>query len=153
MAITLTITETGLQETIKFLETERDNFKFYRSHNQFLRTIIEPWLRQQFSDVFSTSGFNNWAPLDEDTLAQKRKTGRGNQILINTRRYRRACENLDGMKLRRNVLEIVSPIPYAKYLELGTRDIPARPVFKKVADKLRRNIKGLYQEYRASQGN
>lgn len=143
-----TIKERGLDLTIAALATYRGRF---RDYNDFLVREIEPELKDQFTKCFNTKGFGKWAQLDADTIEAKSKGGRVVTPLIDTGRYRRACENLKGKTLGKNSIKIVSPISYAIFHEFGTKDIPPRPVFELVANRMRRKVRKLYREYNRRQ--
>lgn len=138
------ITETGLDETIKFLEDYRKSF---RDYNDFLVEKVEPELKDLFQKCFQTRGFGKWRRLAQSTINYKLSQGRSTDILVFSGAYRAACIKLKGKKLGRNNLKITSPIDHAIYHELGTSSIPERPVFKFVADRMRRKIRKLYREY------
>ena len=149
MSFLVKITATGLAETIKTLETSINTGRNYRP---FLRDVIEPWLEKEFRQVFDTAGNGNWRALKRSTLRSKRKAGYGSQPLIRTGRYRRDTIRLRGKRLRPSSLEITSPVPYAKYLEFGTSRMRPRTVFRRVAQKLRKEISDLWVEYDQKQG-
>ena len=129
------------------INTLRSLPSFDDDHSDFLQNEIEPWLRREFRRCFETDGYGTWRNLDADTLESRRDRGLGSEPLEVSGRYRRACEQLAGKRLRKDYLEIRSPIPYARYLEFGTRTAPARPVFILVAERLREKIERLYVSY------
>ena len=143
-----TIKERGLDLTIAALATYQGKF---RDYNDFLVGVVEPELKEQFTKCFKTKGFGKWAPLDADTRDYKSKRGKRLLPLVDSGRYRKACEDLKGKTLGKNNLKIVSPIGYAVFHEYGTGEIPARPVFKLVADRMQRKMRKLYREYNAKE--
>ena len=142
------LNEQGLDRTIKFLQ---DYSKTFRDYNDFLVREVEPELKNLFKRVFATDGFGKWPRLKQSTLDAKAAAGRTSEPLEFTGRYRRACENLAGKRVGRNNIQIVSPIREAVYQEFGTGNIPARPVFELVAERMRRSIRRLYTRYNARQ--
>lgn len=144
MGLVMTISATGIRETIAAIQKVRAGTRDYRP---FFEEEVAPRLRREFSRVFSTRGYHTWEVLAQSTLLQKAKQGYSTAPLVRTGRYRRTTEKLEGMRLRRRVLEIRSPIPYARYQEYGTRNIPARPVFEEVAQRIERQLPALYRRY------
>lgn len=142
--INISITATGIDETIKSLTKVA---KGLGDHRDFLKEEVVPELKKEFRRVFSSDGFGRWRPLDRDTITQKLEDGYSTTPLVRTNYYKRVTERLQGMTIRRNVLEIDSPVPYAKYHEYGTRRIPARPVFSAVAQQIRPRLPRLYEIY------
>ena len=138
----------GLTKTISNLRNVRRKLG---DHRDFLRTRVTKELSAEFKKCFNTRGYGSWRPLDRDTILEKQEEGFSSQALVRTNRYRRACEELRGMSIRRSSgrsrLRIKSPVPYARYHEFGTRDIPARPVFELVANEMQRKIVRIYRQY------
>lgn len=139
-----TITVTGIDKAIKDITAEANTLS---SHRLFLRREVVPELRKQFRNVFRTRGFGKWQPLAPSTIAEKRSKGYSIEPLVRTGVYRSASRNLRGLRVRRNQLEVTSPITYAKYHEFGTRGRPQRPVFEFVADKMKDELPRLYRRY------
>ena len=144
MSLSMTISLTGIKETIQALT---DVSKTLGDHRDFMRRAVFPELRKQMRRVFQSRGYNTWAPLARSTLREKSRRGYPSSPLVRTGRYRRESASLRGLRIRRNVLELDSPIPYAVYHEFGTRRIPARPVYRLVAERMRRELPRLYREY------
>ena len=116
-------------------------------HRDFLRREVEPELKKQFRKAFRTRGFGTWQPLKRSTLREKARRGYPSTPLVRTGRYRDATEQLLGRTLTRSYLEVRSPIPYARYLEYGTRHMFARSVFGVVGGEMERLLPRLYREY------
>lgn len=144
MPFSIQITTSGIDKTIGALKTAAMGL---RDHRGFLKEEVQPLLKKEFTDVFRSRGYRKWRPLAASTLREKAEAGYPSAPLVRTRNYSRQSAQLRGMSIRRNVLEIVSPIPYAKYHEFGTRRIPARPVFISVADRIRNRLPDLYVAY------
>ena len=142
------ISVTGIDETIKNLQNVARGLA---DHRDFLRIEVFPELKRIFREVFSTRGFGDWPPLAASTLAERRRRGFGTRPLIRTGDYLRNSTGLHGLRLRRNILEIVSPVKYARYHEYGTRRIPERPVFKLVVNRIRPELPKLYRKFRRRQ--
>lgn len=143
MAFTISIK--GINKTIQALEAEARQLS---DHRDFLRDEVAPLLKREFRDVFRSRGYGKWLPLAPSTIAQRRRDGYGTAPLIRTGNYLKNSANLRGQRIRRNVLEITSPINYAMYHEFGTSRIPSRPVFKYVADRIRPELQKLYNDWR-----
>ena len=144
MGLKITITATGIKETIAAIRKVRGGTTDYRP---FFEEEVQPALRKEFRRAFTTRGFQRWEALAQATLIQKAKSGYPVRALVRTGRYRRATEKLEGMRVRRTVLEIRSPIPYARFQEFGTRNIPARPIFEEVAQRIEKQLPQLYRRY------
>lgn len=144
----LTIKLTGVDDAIKMPE---DQARLISDHRAFFRIMVIPELKRYFRDVFSTEGFGEWPPLAASTLAEKRRKGFSSAPLVRTTVYRASSTGLRSTKVRRNVIEITSQVPYAKYHELGTRYIPKREVFEKVADKIRPELPKLWIKWQRRQ--
>ena len=144
-AMQFSISITGINEAIAMLEAEA---KSIRDHNDFLRQVVIPLAKREFDKVFRTRGYGTWKPLSRSTLRGRRKAGYGTAPLIRTGNYYRQSRDLRGLKLRRNILEINSPVEYARYTEFGTRRSPARSVFKLVANELRRELPRRFVQFR-----
>ena len=142
MTLNITITATGIDATIKALTTVA---KQLGDHRDFLKDEVVPELKREFRSVFRSSGYGRWRRLSPVTIQEKLEHGYPTSPLIRTGYYRRASEKLTGLKIRRNVLEIDSPVRYAGYQEYGTRRIPARPVFGSVAREMERRLPKMYQ--------
>ena len=135
----------GIDSTIKALQAEA---KQLSDHRAFLRDEVAPLLRREFREVYRSRGYGKWPPLAPSTIAQRRRDGYGTAPLVRTGNYLKNSANLRGQRIRRNVLEITSPVYYAQYHEFGTRHIPPRPVFKYVADRIRPELPRLYASWR-----
>ena len=85
------------------------------------------------------------------TIGEKQSKGFDSRPLIRTGHYQRASAGLHSTRVRRNELEIISTVGYAKYHEFGTSKTPKRAVFELVADKVREQLPGLYRAYQRSQ--
>ena len=107
----------GIDATIKALQNEARQLS---DHKSFLRDEVAPLLRREFRDVFRSRGYGKWLPLAPSTIAQRRRDGYGIEPLIRTGNYLTNSANLRGQRIRRNVLEITSPVAYAMYHEFGT---------------------------------
>ena len=142
--LTMTLTVTGIDKTIKNLTETARGLGDYRD---FLRKEVVPELKKEFRRVFASRGYGQWRPLAASTIAEKRKAGYPTAPLIRTNYYRRASVALRGMRIRRHVLEIKSPVPYARFHEFGTRRIPQRQVFSAVAQQLEPRLRRLYEIY------
>ena len=140
----MTITDSGIEDTISNLEGIASHLS---DHQEFMTRVVEPALRNEMRRVFRTQGYRSWARLDPQTIRQKGRQGYSIAPLVRTGRYRRSLENLRGIKHRRNVLELDTRIPYAAYLEYGTSRMPARPVFSLVAERIRRELPGLWNRW------
>ena len=114
---------------------------------EFLQDVAVPYLRKDIRRAFQSHGYRTWRPLAQSTVAQKAKGGYSTAPLVRTGRYQRTTESLKGLRVRRNVLELDSPIPYAVYHEYGTRRIPARPVFSLVTKRLERELPRLFDRW------
>ena len=114
---------------------------------EFLQDVAVPYLRKDIRKAFQSRGYRTWAPLAQSTIRQKTRKGFPATPLVRTGRYQRATESLKGLRVRRNVLELDSPIPYAQYLEYGTRRMPARPVFSLVTKRLERELPRLFDRW------
>ena len=143
MPISMSISVTGIPQAIQEVQRASASIEG-RGHQEFLRKIIVPELEKEFARCFE-GGHKDWPPLKPATLREKERLGYPATPLVRTGRYRGASRRLRGMEISRNVIKIISPIPYAKYLE---RD---RPVFGEVARRMRRRIRRLYTNYRQRQ--
>ena len=114
---------------------------------EFLQDIAVPYLKKDIRRAFQSRGYRTWQPLAESTIRQKTRQGYPSTPLVRTGRYQRATESLRGLRVRRNVLELDSPIPYAVYHEFGTRRMPARPVFSLVTRRLERELPRLFDRW------
>ena len=117
------------------------------NHNEFLKDFVEPALRNAFRYAFTSRGYRSWAPLKQSTIRSKTRQGYPATPLVRTGRYRRSAVKLEGLRIRPNVLEVDSRIPYAAYLEYGTRHMRARPLFSIVTQRIRRRLPELYRRY------
>ena len=142
--IDIEITITGVDRVIKALQGVRSELG---SHQDFLRQECVPELEKGFRRCFQTRGYGRWVALDRDTVLEKMEEGYQTAPLVRTGNYQRMCERLAGLTISRNRLEIRSPVRYAPYMEYGTREIPARPVFCFVAEEFSRNINQFYFTY------
>lgn len=140
----MTISLTGVKQTIQQLTQTAE---LVGDHREFMRRVVFPELRREMRRVFSSRGYNTWAALAPSTLRQKARQGYPSTPLVRTGYYRRVSESLRGLRVRRNVLELDSPVPYAIYHEFGTRRIPRRPVFTAVARRLQRELPRLYRQF------
>lgn len=144
MSLNITITETGIDQTIKDWTALARRLG---DHRDFLRSEVVPELRKEFSKVFTSRGYGTWKPLAQSTIKEKQSKGYPPDPLIRTGYYKRTSERLRGMSIRRNVLEIRSPVRYAAYHEYGTRRIPQRSVFCSVAQRIEPRLAELYRNY------
>ena len=144
----LTITETGIDQLRREIRAEARQLS---DHRRFFRIMVFPVLKRLFREVFRTRGYGRWRPLAASTIAEKRRKGYSLDPLVRTQVYRASSTGLRGLRLRPNVLEITSPIIYAKYHEYGTRHIPKRAVFELVAEKIRPELPRLYRQWRRRQ--
>ena len=143
MPINASITATGITETIKNLSMIAEKVG---NHTEFLEDVCVSELRDLFQHCFR-GGHREWQPLDRATILQKLKEGFPTTPLVRTGYYRNSSVRLRGMSIRRNKLELRSPVQYAGYQEYGTRHIPRRPVFGIVTEQLQRRIVRLYRIY------
>lgn len=143
-----TISITGIDQAIKNLTAVAKSFG---NHTRFLRTVVFSLLKKEFRNVFTTRGYGKWKPLAPSTIREKQSKGFDSRPLIRTGHYQRASAGLHSTRVRRNELEIISLVGYAKYHEFGTSKIPKRAVFELVADKVREQLPGLYRAYQRSQ--
>ena len=144
MPINITIEVDGITKAIAALTKVGRGIK---DHRDFLEDAVVPELRKEFSRVFTTRGYGRWRALKPSTVRQKSRQGYPTDPLQRTGYYKRASEKLTGMRIRRNVLEIRSPVPYARYHEYGTGKIPERQVFTAVAQKIRPELPRLYRNF------
>ena len=135
----------GIDEAIAAVTAEA---KMLTDHRAFFRKMVFPELKKLFREVFATRGYGKWRPLASSTIADKRRRGYSSKPLVRTGVYRVSSSGLRGLRLRRNELEITSPIIYAKYHEYGSRHIPKRAVFELVAERIRPELPKLYSEWR-----
>ena len=140
----ISFSATGIDKAIKDLTTIATGFG---NHTRFLRTVVFSLLKREFRDVFTSRGHGTWRPNAPSTIREKGS----NKPLIRTGNYQRSSAGLRGLRLRRNELEITTPVRYAQYHEFGTRNIPKRAVFEIVADRIRDKLPGLYRDYQRSQ--
>ena len=144
MPLRMSISVTGIRETraeLRKVAMELGN------HNEFLKDYVEPALRNTFRYAFQSHGYRRWQPLAASTVRSKTRQGYPATPLVRTGRYRRSATKLEGLRIRPNVIEVDSPIRYAGYLEYGTRNMPARPVFSTVTERIRRRLPELYRKY------
>ena len=113
----LSIKATGVDDAIKLLTNE---VKQLGDHSNFLRSRIVPLAKIEFGRVLASRGYGSWRPLARSTLAQRRRDGYGTRPLVRTGYYRRQSVGLRDLKIRRNVMEIDSPVNYAAFSEFGT---------------------------------
>ena len=143
MAFSMTIQTQGLEQTIQNLQqlaNEQPNV------GPFLSNVCVPALQRLFRSAFD-GGLGGWRPLKRSTRKQKAEDGYPTTPNVRTRHYRNECIRLAGMTISGYNLRIVSPVPYAAFLEFGTRTSPARPVFSRVAREMRKEIGPLYQAW------
>ena len=143
MPIRLSINATGIPEAIKTLKDLEKRVQ-PRSHQEFLREIVAPELSKEFTRIFD-SGHPSWPPLAPSTIAEKARLGYPLRPNVRTGAFRNASRNLHGMQISGNTLKMISTIYYSRYTE------PVRPVYKIVADRIRRRIKRLYNKYKERQ--
>lgn len=145
--INISIKATGIDQAITAIQgVLQDTLIDYRP---FFRAVVEPELKKLFREAFDTRGFGRWPPLAQSTLEQKAQEGFPSAPLVRTGYYKRACTRLQGMRLTRNELCIVSPIRYARYHELGTSRIPQREVFGAVTRRIRRRLPRQFEIWQA----
>ncbi len=72
---------------------------------------------------FAQSGRPAWAPLRPATLKQKKRLGYSSAPLIRNGQLKRSIAG----KVTRNSLRIGTAVPYAKFHQLGTSKMKARP--------------------------
>ena len=146
MAFSMTIMADGLTETIGNMERLRDQ---QPNTESFFRDACVPELRRLFRAVFDGQ-LGGWRPLKASTRQQKVEDGYPARPNIRTGEYRDRCIQLRGMTITRYRLQIISPVRYAAFLEFGTRTSPARPVFRRVATEMRKEIANLYTDWARS---
>ena len=144
MPITGSIKETGIKQTIANLTNIRNTVT---NHTDFLEDVCVPELKKYFAACFKSG--HGWRPLKRDTVLQKAKHGFPAKPLIRSGYYRDTAVKLQQLRIRTNKLEITCIVPYAVYLEYGTRNMPARQVFKPVADMMQSRIVRLYRIFYA----
>ena len=106
-------------------------------------------LQDEFAEVFRSEGYGAWAPLAESTLAQKRRRGYPDDILVATGALKRSYLALRGIRRTKFSLSYRPPadVGYAIYHEEGTSRMPARPVFGSVVDDARRRFPASLRQY------
>ena len=97
---------------------------------------------------FRTRGAGSWPPLSDETVDRKHRAGQPETMLIGTGRLHRAVTTQTAKPVGPDEIAVGGPDmpPYARYLEHGTKDMPARkPVELTPAD--RTLITGLVNDH------
>ena len=137
----------NLDQYIKKLEKDLDNL------DSFYRNEAAKVMKQTFAEVFrnegasrSTSKWRELAPVTRRSRSRRP----GGKILWDTGRLRDSYVHNPVLDIRNNVMTIGSNVHYARYHELGTSRIPARPVLgyaaKIGAPKLQRQLRKHLRE-------
>ena len=143
MRITATINDREVRQLFRRLRDELSDFRpFFDNQGRKI-------LREEFREVFDSEGNGQWAPLAESTLAQKRRMGYPDDILVATGRLKRSYLALRGIRRTKFTLSYRPPadIGYALFHESGTSRMPARPVFGSVVDDARRRFPTSLRQY------
>ena len=144
MSIGLNISVTGIDQAIASITEVAQRID---NHSDFLRNEVEPELKNVFRDIFRSQGNRRWPQLKRSTIQQKTKKGYPSTPLVRTGNYRRQTESLNGLRITKEYLEVISPVPYARYLEYGTRHMEKREVFATAARTMRRRLPRMYEAY------
>jgi hypothetical protein len=79
---------------------------------------------------FDTRGYGTWRPLSPSTIREKARKGLDPRILHATGALRRSLTRRDApdsyVRVFPNFMLFGSSVPYAHYLQTGTRKMPAR---------------------------
>ena len=114
----------GLQERLQAMADLSD---FYNKH-------AAPILRRDIEDIFQRGGSPKWTPRKPQnppvTHPLLRRTGRLYNSLSKP-----GGENI--MRVTKSEVVFGTSVPYANYLEEGTKRMPARPILKTVAKSRR----------------
>jgi phage gpG-like protein len=96
---------------------------------------------------FDSRGGGSWPPLSEDRQAQKAKAGQPAQPNVATGRLRHSLTEQPKVEATTDEIKIGSDVPYAPFVNYGTRTMPARkptelrPSEKReVADIVKRHV-------------
>lgn len=116
---------------------------FDKIHKFFLKTIETT----QFNSQGAFSG--GWAPLAPSTLAGKRRAGLDPRILHATLRLRKSLTNSTSSdhvyKVTADGMELGSKVPYGRYHQSGTVNMPQRRPVQFTAEHKREMVKMLQQ--------
>ena len=143
MRITATINDRQVRQLVRRYRDELSDFRpFFDKEGRKI-------LRDEFAEVFRSEGYGEWAPLAESTLAQKRRMGYPDDILVATGALKRSYLALRGIRRTKFTLSYRPPadVGYAIYHEEGTSRMPARPVFGAVVDDARRQFPTSLRQY------
>ena len=130
--ITVQIDSTALIKTLT-----RAEHTLLSDLRDFWQTAGEDVMKDTFELLFESEGavgqFQKWHPLSPAYARQKRATYPNAGILERRGDLRKSLTQTPIVNTSRAQMTYSTAVPYAKYHEYGTGNIPARPIFARAA--------------------